>query len=353
MSKSLKITLIVVAAIAAIILLFTAIIGIYSAGLKLNDKTTSFTKKWMSNIIDSTLIKNVVLPGSHDAGTSTLNWLGKTQEADVATQLDMGARYFDLRVKKDGDKLVIFHGPLSGADFEPILRSVKTFLIDNPSETVILDFQHFEGQSHNDVAALIKLVLGSESYKYIVRNTSSTTTDVEFIDKLTLSRCRGKALVFWGSDSDSNLSETYLFKRNDDNGNRIFGCLQSYYQASYNKMGSAKYIAEGLPVYIEKYKNEGHGLFVLQGQLTDGALIFGPKFRERSHRDNMSKYVQDLATSENLKYINIIMRDFVDGEICCEIIKLNLDKNSIKESSKSDFIAGLNEFLKTPVSAAD
>lgn len=344
MKRSVKITLISVASVLGVVLLFTAIIGIYSSGLKINKNTSAFTENWMADITESTRVKDIVIPGSHDSGTSTLNWLGKTQDADTATQLRTGIRYFDLRVRKKGDMLYIFHGPLTGAEFEPILRGFGAFLVAHPTETVILDFQHFDGQSHDDVAALIKLVLADENL--VVRNTEDAG-DVDFIEDLTLSDCRGKALVFWGSDDDRNLSEPYLFKRNNDGGNRASSCLQSYYESALNKKSSAKYIAEGLPSYIAKYKANGKGLFVLQGQLTDGAFIFGPKFRERSHRKNMSDFVAGLAQSEDLKYINIIMRDFSDSEINCEIIRLNLDKNTVKAEKRADFTASLNEFTNT------
>lgn len=348
MKKPIKITLICIGSVLGVVLLvaliLTAIIGIYSSGLEIDRKTTTFTANWMSNIDDSTRVKDMVIPGSHDSGTSTINWLGKTQEVDTVTQLEMGVRYFDLRVRKKDGKLYIFHGPLTGAEFEPILYGFKSFLVDHPSETVILDFQHFD-ESHDDVAALVKLVLCGESNEYVVCNTGDTTGDVEFIDGLILSACRGKALIFWGSDDDTNLNEPYLFKRNDDDGNRNDACLQSYYVSEHNKKSSENYIAEGLPEYIEKYKASGKGLFVLQGQLTDGVYIFGPKFRERSHRQNMSDYINRLAESEDLKYINIIMRDFSDGKINCEIIKLNIDKNTVKAENRTSFIDGLNEFL--------
>ena len=32
-----------------------------------------------------------------------------------------------------------------------MLESIKEFIINNPSETLLLDFQHFEGNSQNDV----------------------------------------------------------------------------------------------------------------------------------------------------------------------------------------------------------
>ena len=64
-------------------------------------------------------------------------------------------------------------------------------------------------------------------------------------------------------------------------------------------------------------------LFVLQGQLTDTKLIFGPYNKERSHNDNMNEYINILKDSDYFHLINIIMRDFINEDKASDIIKLN------------------------------
>ena len=98
---------------------------------------------WMSELSDDILVKDIIMPGSHDAGSYGMVWLGETQHLTIEEQLEIGARYFDLRVNKLEDDYVIFHSIINGVEFLPILESIKNFIIENPTETLLLDFQHF------------------------------------------------------------------------------------------------------------------------------------------------------------------------------------------------------------------
>ncbi|MBQ5489833.1 MAG: hypothetical protein IIT77_03715, partial [Oscillospiraceae bacterium] len=51
--------------------------------------------------------------------------------------------------------------------------------------------------------------------------------------------------------------------------------------------------------------------------------IRGPRLREAGHNRNMSSYISSLAGSEDLRYINVIMRDYVGPSKNAEIIALN------------------------------
>lgn len=54
------------------------------------------------------------------------------------------------------------------------------------------------------------------------------------------------------------------------------------------------------------------------------AFVFGPRYREGQLIGYMNDFVRDLAESENLPYVNIIMRDFVDCEKCALTVRLNI-----------------------------
>ena len=56
----------------------------------LNANANEFTKTWMSNIADTTLVKNIAIPGSNDTGLATCGRSAKTQHFTCAEQLDMG-----------------------------------------------------------------------------------------------------------------------------------------------------------------------------------------------------------------------------------------------------------------------
>ena len=71
------------------------------------------------------------------------------------------------------------------------------------------------------------------------------------------------------------------------------------YYEEYHKGSSKNLIYTAFPEYLslirEKQNNEQFkGFFVLQTQLTDGYLIFGPWARERSHNERLSEYIRNI-----------------------------------------------------------
>lgn len=322
--KKIMLSIGVILSIVVIICLCIIINGTCLKSYK-NDKDLS---NWMSNINDEVLVNEVVIPGSHDAGTYKMNWLGETQQFDIDKQLEMGVRYFDIRVNKidDGD-YVIFHSIINGVDFLPILNSFKEFIINNPTETLLLDFQHFNGNSQEDVYNFITEYLYNNDL-LVVNDTQ--LTDLQFINQLKMKDVRGKAIIFWG-DRSSDLSN-YIFSRNNDSCSYNDMCLNSYYDSDYHSKDYNYLIENGYPIYLEnivnKIESEGKGIFVLQAQLTDANLIFGPYSKEKTNIKKISNYINSLKDKEELKYINVIMRDFLDAKKCMEIINLNYYKNN-------------------------
>lgn len=101
-----------------------------------------------------------------------------------------------------------------------------------------------------------------------------------------------------------------------------------------------------MPYYIERYKQDGcTGLFVLQGQLTDGLYVFAPHLREAAHNKNMNAYVENLKDSSDLDIINIIMRDYVTPHKNCLALQLNLTKGIVKQDSTTAFQNMINDNL--------
>ena len=325
--KILKSIMAVIGAVLGIVVIICLCIIINGTCLKSykNDKDLS---NWMSNINDEVLVNEVIIPGSHDAGTYKMNWLGETQQFDIDKQLEMGVRYFDIRVNKTDDgKYLIFHSIINGVEFLPILNSIKEFIIDNPSETLLLDFQHFNGNSQEDVYNFITEYLYDNDL-LVVNDTQ--LTDLQFINQLKMKDTRGKCIIFWG-DRSSDLSN-YLFLRNNDSCSYDEMCLNSYYDSDYHGKDYNYLTENGYPIYfdniIDKMTNEGKGIFVLQAQLTDSKLIFGPYSKEKTNSKKISNYINAFKDKEELKYLNVIMRDFIDVNKCIEIINLNYYKNN-------------------------
>ena len=340
MSKKARIAMIVAGCVLlCIVIVAASMAGVASKALD-NQSPDEFLNRWMSYVADDTLLKNVVIPGSHDAGTAEMMWAARTQDKSIKQQLQCGVRYFDIRVQfKDGDTF-IFHGPISGEKFEPIIDDVKEFLQNNPSETLILDFQHFKGGEQ--VMEKVEGALCDKIAEFLIVNDSEKS-DVEFVNALTLGETRGRAIVFWGNEfgntakSEYIEGKNYLFQRNNDAGTRSGSSLQSFYDSSLNRKPSKAYLKEAIDKYVEKYRQSNGGLFVMQMQLTDPIAIIGPKFYEGTHNENATSFICCLQGKDYFDCVNIVMRDFIGAGKSKQIIALNKYKNTLKPETKSEF----------------
>ncbi|XP_068144847.1 PI-PLC X domain-containing protein 2 [Drosophila tropicalis] len=112
-------------------------------------------------------IINLAIPGSHNSMTYGINsssklspdaepairrwhrffpcfvrrWC-KNQSSSIVEQLQLGVRYFDLRIAQNEGKFYYCHGLYSMEIFEP-LDEIRQFLDTHSEEVVILDLQHF------------------------------------------------------------------------------------------------------------------------------------------------------------------------------------------------------------------
>ncbi len=324
-----------------ILLVFLIIIFVIAGAILINghyftnkkDKDNNSHINWMDRIRDDVKINEIIIPGSHDAGTYNMTYLGRTQGYSIKDQLIMGTRYFDLRVNKTDDDYYLYHEFFDGEKFLDALIDLKDFIQENPSELLILDFQHFKNNSEDDVIKLIEKYLVKEDL--VVKN-QTLDSDLKYVSELTLGKVRGKCLILFGHHDELTNEVDYLFSRNNDNCDKLNQSLNSCYISEYQKMSSKKFIEIGLTYYYQqiqdKIKTENYkGLFVLQGQLTDGYLIFGPYSREKQHHKNMDKFINNLINNqEYLQLTNIIMRDFLTDEKCELIISLNSYKGNYK-----------------------
>jgi len=169
---------------------------------------------WMQDILmpakSNYTLKDIVIPGSHDAGMSVLNGVGGTQSGtinecntltqrkNIDAQLKAGIRMFDLRVGSYKNAFFAKHsssdcmadaiGGGYGESLDTIVHSVRRFLLTNRGEIVLLTFSHLcERETPvNELAENILKGLG-EDIVYI-HNSASLST-------LPLKELAGKAIV--------------------------------------------------------------------------------------------------------------------------------------------------------------
>jgi hypothetical protein len=104
--------------------------------------------KWMDDPrFDDMKLHQLCLPGTHDSATYLLpqsgieDQISKTQTKIIYEQLNLGIRFFDIRV--NADNMTINHGKTpTGVSVHDVLETFKFFFINNPSEIVVMHVKH-------------------------------------------------------------------------------------------------------------------------------------------------------------------------------------------------------------------
>lgn len=180
-------TLICIALIAVLVFLGIANSGVGARKLNNDDLMLD----WMARLDDETPINEIYLPGTHDSGAlySFLGISGKCQSYGIADQLNMGVRFFDIRLKLRNDELAVFHNFVDQhLSFEEVLKDIKAFLEENPSEFIIMSIKK-EADTENSTLSFEDAVEGA----LLSRLGGLLSTDTEMPD--LLGDARGKVHI--------------------------------------------------------------------------------------------------------------------------------------------------------------
>jgi 1-phosphatidylinositol phosphodiesterase len=105
---------------------------------------------WMASVPDNWLISQMTIPGTHDSASlyngASLGF-AKTQDLNLEEQLNLGVRYFDIRLNKDLD---VYHGPIyQHLKFADVINICAKFLETNPSETILMSINASDIKQNN------------------------------------------------------------------------------------------------------------------------------------------------------------------------------------------------------------
>lgn len=158
----------------------------------------NYLENWMSYLADSTLLTQILIPGTHNSGSfnkgSFANIaLTQTKGSDISQQLKIGIRAFDFRLEAEDGLLEFYHDTVKqNFNFDnQALTELTTFLSDHPSEAVII-VMRCEGGSLEDYKEQVRNVLEeSENEKWIVTCYNARST---------LNELRGKILFLFRDD---------------------------------------------------------------------------------------------------------------------------------------------------------
>lgn len=181
-------------AIGCVAILLCAISAGTVACAKVKLAFDMFYSSWQNDIKDDIKVKDLVIPGSHDAGTKGMIAFAQTQDTTILEQLQAGVRYFDIRVsRKKNNDLVVFHDIINGMNFDSVISDIKTFIAANPDQILILDFQHFK----NNAEPLVAQKLTDELN--IAEKALPNNTDISQVTMGDMRRANYNYIITWGS----------------------------------------------------------------------------------------------------------------------------------------------------------
>jgi Phosphatidylinositol-specific phospholipase C, X domain len=121
-----------------------SLVGQTHSGYSYETTSDYSNPNWMSSILGETKISELSIPGTH--GSIALH--GKTvfdedvtrnQRMSIATQLQAGIRYLDIRARRTGSSFAMHHDAVyQKLMFGDVLHQIHAFLIANPRETVLM-----------------------------------------------------------------------------------------------------------------------------------------------------------------------------------------------------------------------
>ena len=193
-------------------------------------------KKWMSKIPNKKKLSLLNIPGTHDSTAYNISCLGscfaKTQDLDILTQLNIGVRLFDIRVTKNNsffsnsnnfnfmNSLICCHGIFNCyhseniksfyLTYEYVLRIIKNFLEENPSEIVIIKTDSGRGNKFSNIEN------ASEIFDTILGNIA-----VKYNNNYTLGELRGKVVYIFSNKIEGGTDIIPIHEKYS-NGNENF-----------------------------------------------------------------------------------------------------------------------------------
>jgi len=158
-----------------------------------------FTRRnWMKYLDGSKKLSLYSIPGTHDSAArdQTILWVN-CQELNIFSQLEIGVRFFDMRVAEKNGEWVMMHDTYDlGFKFQrDMLKPIYMFLNAQPSECVIMKIQK-AGDGHLPNGLFAKY-WGQNPAKWLLQD-----------EVPTLHECRGKIFVlrrYWSAPSNMNI----------------------------------------------------------------------------------------------------------------------------------------------------
>jgi len=193
------------------------------------------TKSWMANLRDDLSIADITIPGTHDSAAwdddnvvdSAYKVIAQTKS--INEQLELGIRWFDLRVEVDDDNLIMTHeGHDLGMTLGNVLEDLKNYGKSHRSEVIMITIKQESSDLDNSkFAALVRKKIDANGRDHFTLGPTL----------FNLGEVRGKVVVFRRfkvGDYNKAVGRYLYFKDQTTGTNHNNGDFQYYVQDYYH-----------------------------------------------------------------------------------------------------------------------
>ena len=272
---------------------------------------------WMSAVDDETSLGSIAMPGTHDSGATKepLSGTAKCQNLTIEEQLNIGVRYFDIRLRRENGKLNIYHGSINqDLSFEEVLNACYTFLETNPSEALIMCIkEEYDATGSNSAFdVMVKKHIDAKKDAWYLENKVPNMGDAR--GKIVLMRRYGTSGTF-GFNASSGWQDNTTFTLKS--GLVTLKCQDYYDDESADKKWEE---IDGFFGQMKPKKNT----YYLNNTSGYVSGLFGiPNILKIS--DEINPKLLTKLTEEKPDVVGIIATDFINAEIANAIYSLNFD----------------------------
>lgn len=287
------------------VILLALIISIF-AMVPIDKSHNAYSKNWLKNVDDNAKITEVSLPGTHDSGAthSIADVAGKCQDLSIKTQLEIGVRFFDLRLQLVNDEFKIVHSFVDqNLKFSTVLKDLYSFIKENSSEYLIISIKEEASPVNSTLWFDEALIRDFEEYKdvFMINENKLPETVKEARGKIyLLSRFSGDigipAHYGWADDCSFEfdnifVQDNYNIQNIEDKKSDILNAI-NYANTNKNKLVlnfTSCYLDPGFPPLYAG----------------TAALAINPWFLEtiKETKDNLGIIVADFITESLAKAI--------------------------------------------------
>lgn len=236
------------------------IIMSFFAMIPIDKKETKEVVTWMSEVDDEKLITELSIPGTHNSGAehSLFDLSGRCQDLSIESQLNIGVRFLDLRLKLVNDQFKIYHNFIDQKLLlNDVLDTIHSFIKENNQEFLFISIKEEQDPKNSSLGFEEALLRDLDDYKDIISYQTTLPSKVKdargkifIVSRYANSTIGVHAYEGWQDSTSFEMREFYVQDNYciDDTNEKINDIKATI---EYSKTNKDKFVINFTSCYID------------------------------------------------------------------------------------------------------